>query len=234
MRAVAVDPSGRYMVSAGADRQVKVWDVRTFKSLHDYNAPAPASSLCVSQRGMLSLAYGRRVQVWNDALGSKATSPYLNHMVSGAVATLAHVPYEDVLVAGHAGGISTVLVPGSGEPNYDSLVADPYAGKRARQEAEVGSLLDKLQASTIVLDPEELGRLRQEPGAVAKARQEAQRQANAEARRAALDKSNEKKRMKVRWVVVGCREDVAVLGGVHQRHRARTSRAGGQPRSSAM
>lgn len=198
MRAVAVDPSGRYMVTSGADRQVRVWDVRTFKSLHDYQVPAPAASLSISQRGMLSLAYGRRVQVWQDALAAKATAPYLNHtIVGGTVASLTHVPYEDVLVAGHAGGLSTMLVPGAGEPNYDTLVADPYAGKKARQEAEVGSLLDKLQASTIVLDPEELGRLRQEPGAVARARQLAQQEANASARRAALDKSNEKKRMKV-------------------------------------
>lgn len=197
MRAVAVDPTGRYMVTSGADCQVRVWDVRTFKSLHDYHVPAPATSLAISQRGMLSLAYGRRVQAWKDALTTKAAAPYLNHTMGGGVASLTYVPYEDVLVGGHAGGVSTMLVPGSGEPNFDSLVADPYAGKKARQEAEVGSLLDKLQANTIVLDPEELGRVRQEPGAVARERQLAQREANAAARREALDKSNTKKRMKV-------------------------------------
>lgn len=228
---MAVDTTGRYMVTSGADRQVKVWDVRTFKSLHDYHIPAPATSLSISQRCMLSLSYGRRVQVWQDALSLKAPAPYLNHTVmGGAVASLTCVPYEDVLVAGHAGGLSTILVPGAGEPNYDSLVADPYAGKKARQEAEVGSLLDKLQANTIVLDPEELGRLQQEPGAVARARQQAQLEANAATRREALDKSNRKKRMKV-LVIVG----VEGCGGIGvDCHRAKTSRAGARPRSSAM
>ncbi len=192
-----MDPTGHYLATSGADRCVRVWDVRTFKPLHEYTTPAPATSLTVSQRGMLALAYTRRVQVWQDALAEKAKAPYLNHTVEqGVVSTLSFCPYEDVLIAGHANGISTMLVPGSGEPNYDSLVADPYAGKKARQEAEVGALLDKLQAGTIVLNPDEVGRLKQEPGDVAHARQQAQREANVQARRDALDRSNARTRMK--------------------------------------
>lgn len=43
--------------------QVKVWDVRTFKPLHAYFAHTPATSLEISQRGMLAVAQGRRLQV---------------------------------------------------------------------------------------------------------------------------------------------------------------------------
>lgn len=197
MRAAAVDPTGHYLATSGADRRVRIWDVRTYKALHEYTTPAPATALTISQRGMLALAYTRRVQVWQDALAMKASAPYLNHTIEqGVVANMHYCPYEDVLIAGHAKGMSTILVPGSGEPNYDSLVADPYAGKKARQEAEVGALLDKLQAGTIVLDPEEVGRLKQEPGEVARARQHAQRAANMAARRDALEKSNVRTRMK--------------------------------------
>ena len=63
VRSLAVDASGRYLVTAGADAQVKVWDVRTFRSLHAYFSATPASAVDVSQRGMLAVAYGPHVQV---------------------------------------------------------------------------------------------------------------------------------------------------------------------------
>lgn len=48
---------------AGVDSQVRVWDVRTFKPLHSYFAYSPATSLDISQRGLLAVGYGRKVQV---------------------------------------------------------------------------------------------------------------------------------------------------------------------------
>ena len=60
---------------------------------------------------------------------------------------------------GHAGGVSTLLIPGAGEPNYDSRVADPFQGRKARREQEVHRLLDKLQPDMIVLNPDGIGQV---------------------------------------------------------------------------
>ena len=66
---------------------------------------------------------------------------------------------QDIVAVGHSGGVSTMLVPGSGEPNFDSYVADPYQRTRARQEQEVHQLIDKLQPDMIVLDPTTIGQV---------------------------------------------------------------------------
>ena len=76
-------------------------------------------------------------------------------------------PLQDVLAVGHTGGIGTMLVPGAGEPNFDSYVADPFQGKRARQEQEVHQLLDKLKPEMIVLDPTTIGQVSRPAGALA-------------------------------------------------------------------
>lgn len=67
---------------------------------------------------------------------------------------------QDVLAVGHSGGVSTMLVPGAGEPHYDSRVADPFQGRKARREQEVAHLMDKLQPDMIVLDPSTIAQAR--------------------------------------------------------------------------
>ena len=69
------------------------------------------------------------------------------------------VPVQDVLAVGHSGGLSTMLVPGAGEPHYDSYVADPFQTRKMRREQEVHQLLDKLQPDMIVLDPRAIGQV---------------------------------------------------------------------------
>ncbi|CAB4269223.1 unnamed protein product [Prunus armeniaca] len=66
-------------------------------------------------------------------------------------------PYEDVLGIGHSMGWSSILIPGSGEPNFDSWVANPFETSKQRREKEVHSLLDKLPPETIMLNPTKIG-----------------------------------------------------------------------------
>ena len=54
---------------------------------------------------------------------------------------------------GHNTGLSSLLVPGSGEPNFDSNEADPFEDKKRRQEREVKGLLDKVGPLDSRTDP---------------------------------------------------------------------------------
>lgn len=216
----AVDSRGLHLVTSGADGQVRVFDVRTFKPLHSYLSRAPASAIAISQRGVVAVGAGRNVTLWKDALGSKVASPYMRvdfstsqipagtgNSGTGAASTgargstagvwrAAFRPYDDVLAVGHSGGVSLSLVPGSGEPNYDSYVADPYASLRQRREGEVRALLDKLPAESIVLDPTTIGRVAREPAAARAEAAAAAAAANAAS--AALQRSKNESRAKMK------------------------------------
>ena len=156
VRAVAVDRSGNYMATSATDRSVKIWDLRTYKSLHEYKVGAGASQLQFSQKGLLGLSFGNRVEVYQDPTVHALTHPYMRHEVFKTVTSLQFCPYEDVLGIGHGGGFSSMLVPGAGEPNFDALEANPYQTVKQRKEAEVKLLMDKVAPELITVDREAL------------------------------------------------------------------------------
>jgi len=156
VRAVAVDRSGNYMATSATDRSVKIWDLRMYKSLHEYKVGAGASHLQFSQKGLLGLSFGNKVEVYQDPTVSAITHPYMKHEVFKTVTSLEFCPYEDVLGIGHGGGFSSMLVPGSGEPNFDALEANPYQTVKQRKEAEVKLLMDKVAPELITVDREAL------------------------------------------------------------------------------
>lgn len=158
VQSLAADREGRQLATAGLDGQIHVWDLRTYKKLHSYWTPVPACSVDISQRGLLGVGFGSHVEVWKDALALKAKAPYLSHHTQGLrVKDIHFCPFEDVLGLGHTKGFSSLLVPGAGEPNFDTLEANPFETKRQRREAEVHQLLDKLQPEMIALDPHFIG-----------------------------------------------------------------------------
>ncbi|EMR10616.1 hypothetical protein PNEG_01319 [Pneumocystis murina B123] len=158
--ALSIDREGRYMVSSGADSQVKIWDIRNWKEVHSYFSRTPASTLHISDTGMLAIGWGPHISFWKDALRKKQNSPYLTHLNPGsAVKRVRFCPYEDILGFSHIKGFSNLIIPGSGEPSYDAYEINPYETKKQRREKEVRSLLEKLHPEMIALEPNYIGKV---------------------------------------------------------------------------
>jgi U3 small nucleolar RNA-associated protein 7 len=162
VQSLAVDLEGSTMVTGGSDRAVKLWDLRmVFKPLHSYSTYGIPVSLDVSQRGVLGIAHGRHATFWGEpALRRKERDPYMHHLQPGAdLRTLRFRPYEDACGIGFGGGVASLVVPGSGEPNVDTSEYHTNPGQDAKQrrEQEVRALLDKLSPAMIGLDPDQVG-----------------------------------------------------------------------------
>ncbi|KAI8916747.1 NUC141 domain-containing protein [Powellomyces hirtus] len=164
VQAVAVDRGGIHMATTGLDGQMKLWDLRTYKCLHAYYTKTPASTLAISHQGLLGVGYGPNISIWKDAFREKQKEPYMSHLCAGnTIHEIQFCPYEDVLGIGHSGGISSIVVPGSGEPNFDTMEANPFQTVKQRQESEVHSLLDKIQPEMITLDSDFIGTVDRAP-----------------------------------------------------------------------
>lgn len=155
--AMAFHSNGHLMATAGMERKIKLWDLRKFEVLQ--TLPGNAKTMDFSQKGLLAAATGSFVQILGDFSGSQDYSRYMGHSIAKGyqIRKVSFRPYEDVLAIGHSMGWSSILIPGSGEPNFDTWVANPFETRKQRNEKEVRSLLDKLPPETIMLDPTKIG-----------------------------------------------------------------------------
>ncbi|XP_076069938.1 WD repeat-containing protein 46-like isoform X1 [Oratosquilla oratoria] len=113
IKAITIDPSGRYMATAGVDRMLKIWDARNLgESLSSYKIRTGASNLAFSQKKLLAVSYGSMVEVYKDITTDGALDPYMHHNGKGYISSLQFCPYEDVLGVGAYGGVSSLIIPG--------------------------------------------------------------------------------------------------------------------------
>ncbi|KAL8734721.1 MAG: hypothetical protein Q9181_003110 [Wetmoreana brouardii] len=166
VRSAAIDRSGHYMVSAGADLKLSVWDIRQFREVNNYFLRQPGSSVHVSDHNLTAVGWGTQVSVWKGLFDravedqTKVQSPYMSWGGEGKrIERVRWCPFEDVLGISHDKGFSSVIVPGAGEPNFDALELNPYETTKQRQETEVKMLLNKLQPEMISLNPDYVGKL---------------------------------------------------------------------------
>ncbi|KAK9911546.1 hypothetical protein M0R45_035457 [Rubus argutus] len=157
--AIAFHPTNRdVMATSGKEKKVKLWDRRNLKGPLQI-LPGQAETLDFSQKGLLARGTGSFLQVLRDSSGTQNYEKYMNHpLVKGyQIEKVLFRPYEDVLCIGHSMGWSSILIPGSGNPNFDTWVANPFETPKQRREREVHSLLDKLPPETIMWDPTKIG-----------------------------------------------------------------------------
>ncbi|XP_018569410.1 WD repeat-containing protein 46 [Anoplophora glabripennis] len=152
--ALQVDPTGTYMATSASNRELKIWDVRKLEGpVQEYKLITAANNLSFSQKKMLAIGMGNVVEVYRDCCATAAKRAYLRHRFVTPISNFNFCPYEDVLGVSTARGFTSLLIPGAGEPNFDSLEANPFQSKSQRREAEVKSLLEKIQPELITLDP---------------------------------------------------------------------------------
>lgn len=204
---LAIDRSGRYMATGGGDNKVNIFDLRTYKQVHSYKTYGGAPTCVdISQTGVLGVGHGCHTTFWKpEALTVKMKEPYMKHQLSGKgpLASLCFRPFEDACCIGHTGGVSSVVIPGSGEPNLDSMehFTNPYMDAKQRREAEVRALLEKLSPDMIALDPDVVGGIEESNLLQRVQRQrDVAEEANAkkEAEEEATKKKKEKRRMRGR------------------------------------
>ncbi|ONI32394.1 hypothetical protein PRUPE_1G365200 [Prunus persica] len=161
----AFHPNGHLMATAGKENKIKLWDLRKLEDEALQTLPGQPKTLDFSRKVLLAcLGCGSSVQILRDLHGTQNYKTYMNHrMVKGyQIEKLLFRPCEDVLDIGHSMGWSSILIPGCGEPNFDSWVANPFETSKHRSEREVHSLLDKLPPETIMLDPAKIGTRKKE------------------------------------------------------------------------
>lgn len=164
---IAVDPSehsaGRYVATSGMDGTVKLWDGRMWgQEVREWKTRNQITSLAFSGMGMLSVGGKSGVTVYQDLYKNthRPPSPYLTLPLPSLTASATRFcPFDDLLCVGHERGISSLIVPGSGEPNFDSAEADLYETRTRRREREVRGVLEKIRPELITMDTNFLGKI---------------------------------------------------------------------------
>ncbi|CAH0720636.1 unnamed protein product, partial [Brenthis ino] len=154
LTAIAVDNRGMYMATSGVDRSLKIWDIRNLDGpIQHYKLRSAPVDLEFSQKDMLAVGLGETIEIYSNCCSQTADKPYLRHRMGKSINNFKFCPYEDILGVGTSRGFTSIIVPGSGEPNFDALESNPFQNKKQRKEAEVKALLDKIPPELITLNP---------------------------------------------------------------------------------
>ncbi|WUR05063.1 WD40 repeat domain-containing protein [Vairimorpha necatrix] len=152
---IEIERSGTYMYTTSIDSSIKVWDIRKlYKPVNTVKSAGNFTTTSLSQRSILAAAYGDKIHIFNNlSTANKKDVSYLKHREVGKnISSLQFKNYEDILTIGHSKGVSNIIVPGSGDPTYDTFEDSPFITTRQKQDREVNMLLDKIPHTLIGKD----------------------------------------------------------------------------------
>ena len=85
LTSLSVSHDGNYLLTTAKDSRFKVWDIRTYKMIHDYFSSTPAHASDFSGNGLISLCFNNEVQIWKNISGQKQKAPYMKHRIAKSV-----------------------------------------------------------------------------------------------------------------------------------------------------
>ncbi|KAN0030591.1 hypothetical protein ACTA71_009231 [Dictyostelium dimigraforme] len=160
---MAVSLSGNHLVTSGLDGMIKIFDLRnTYEEMHAFRTKFTPNSISLSGTNVLAVAGDKETYIWKNPFDTSVKEPYLIHKNASFARNVQFCPFEDVLGIGTDNGFSSILVPGSGIANYDSMEADPFASKKMKREQDIKALLEKIPHDMITLDPNIIGTIQQD------------------------------------------------------------------------
>ena len=146
---------------------MSVWDVRMFKEMYQTHLRVPGTTLSISDRNLTAVGHGTQVNIYKPEIFTHnpdlvLPTPYMAWGGEGlSTGRVRFCPFEDILGIGHEKGFTSIIVPGAGEPNPDTLEqgTNPFETSKQRRETEVHALLEKIQPEMIAIDPNFVGNL---------------------------------------------------------------------------
>lgn len=137
---IQIDRSGNNIVTTGTDNKIKIFDIRnTYKPIKSIPVKTNVHFASLSDRNLLAIGYSDRIAVLKNF-----DEPYMQHKAPGIISSLEFCKHEDILSIGHKNGFSTVVIPGSGDPVYDTNEDSPFVTVKERKNLEVKKLLEKI------------------------------------------------------------------------------------------
>lgn len=141
---------GNFFVTNGFDNKVNIYDLRnTFKPLNSIESKENYSCLALSQTNKLAVSYKNRVEIFENICG-KQTNFYTERFDNKIIHSMEFCNHEDILTIGSSKGFENLIIPGAGDPNFDTYENSPFRSKKQRQESEIKRFLEKVPYQMIV------------------------------------------------------------------------------------
>ena len=160
IESLAFDQTGRVFATTGTDTLLRLWDLRNLgKNVSSFQLRSAGRNVCFSQTNLLALLKDDVVEIYKNVTSQDDCEIYMKHTAKSGVTGMQFCPFEDVLGVAERSHFESLLIPGSGEANFDALEANPLRSSRARRETEVKRLLEKIPAEMITMDTNSISQI---------------------------------------------------------------------------